>query len=537
MRNLYRFLLLTILVILCIECAKKGRPTGGKKDEKAPIMVTAKPPYGSVNVYKKQIRIYFDEYIVLRNLNSQLLISPPFKNTPIITPQGTASKYIKIKISDTLKPNTTYTLNFGNAIQDNNENNKLEQFKYVFSTGKHIDSLKIRGKVADILEEKPKKNVSVLLYKLDSVYNDSVPYRKKPDYLSNTQDSINFQFTNLKKGKYLMVALNEKVSDYLFNPKTDKIGFLLDTIYLPKDSVIEKTITLFEEKKVFKFKRGKEVSKGKIQFQFMGGKKGLSVKLLSKVPQDYKGFKQFEKGKDTLNYWFTPIKRDSLNFIVRRNDFIDTITVRLRKKKIDSLKVNATCNGLLHLKDTMFLTTNNPIVEIDTTKFFLIDKDSTKIPFKIKRKEINKLALLFEKKPKTNYNFTAMPNAFTDLYKTPNDSLNYNLFTKSPNDYGNISLMVKNEVKKPIILQLLSQKKVIKTIFLSESKKIDFNLLPPKEYTFRAIIDNNNNKIWDTGNFLQKIQPERILYYPKKIKLRANWTVDNTADEDAFYVK
>ena len=137
-------ILITLFTFIISSCARKGRPEGGPKDETAPIMVTANPPYETIHFKEDNIRIYFDEYIVLKDLQKQLVVSPPMKNPPLITPQGTPSKYINIKILDTLQPNTTYTFNFGNAVQDNNENNKLESFKYVFSTGSYIDSLKIR---------------------------------------------------------------------------------------------------------------------------------------------------------------------------------------------------------------------------------------------------------------------------------------------------------------------------------------------------------------------------------------------------------
>lgn len=528
MKFFYKFLAVLFLTIFLTHCARIGRPTGGEKDEIPPIMVTAKPPYKSINFNEDEIRIYFDEYIVLKDLTKQLIVSPPLKNPPVISPQGTPSKQIKIKILDTLQPNTTYTFNFGNAVQDNNENNKLESFKYIFSTGKFIDSLKLKGTVNDALLGKLKKNINVLLYKLDTTYNDSVPYKEKPAYVTNTLDSINFEFTNIQKGKYVAMAIDEEVKDYIFNPKTDKIGFALDTINLPKDSILTKPITLFKETQPYTFKRGKEISKGKIQFGFEGEQEKLKVKLLSSVPTDFKAFEQFEKDKDTLNYWFTPIVEDSLRFIVSKSDTdLDTIKVRLRKKKIDSLSVASSVNGTLHLTDTLFLTTNNPITNIDKTKFSLVDKDTANVSYEIKQKDINKLALLFKQKPKNNYKFTVLPKAITDLYQTHNDTLQYSLSTKEVEDYGKISLNIKNESKKPLIIELLSDDKVVSTKFVKTSKKITFNLLEPKKYSVRAIIDDNNNKVWDTGNFLKKIQPERIVYYQEIFELRANWSVDN----------
>lgn len=524
-----RICLFLFSILVLTNCARKGRPTGGPKDEKAPIMVTAKPPYESLRFNKKNIRIYFDEYIVLKNISKQLIISPPMKYQPIITPQGTPSKYINIKILDTLTPNTTYTFNFGNAIQDNNENNKLESFKYVFSTGNYIDSLQLSGTIKDAYNQKTANNINVLLYKLNETYNDSIVYKKKPDYIANTLDSTQFQFTNIQKGKYVVIALKEKNSNYLFNSKSDKIGFYDTIVELPKDSVLKNVIRIFKEKQPFTFKRGKEITKGKIVFSYKGEKENMKVQLLSKVPSDFNAFSQFEKDKDTLNYWFTPIKADSLNFIVSNTNFIDTTTVRLRKKKIDSLSVTASVNGILNLKDTLFLLTNNPVTNMDTSKFSLLNKDSVAVQYQLKKEEINKIAVLFEKKPEMSYQLNVLPKGITDIYNVKNDSLQYAFSTKGIEDYGNIVITVKNEGKNhPLRIELLAEDTVIAHTHITTPQKVYFDMLKPQAYTIRAIVDANNNKVWDTGSFLTKTQPEKVVYFPKTIELRANWDVNET---------
>ncbi|CAM1334200.1 Ig-like domain-containing protein [Tenacibaculum aestuariivivum] len=522
MKNKLLFLVFLVSII-SISCARKGRPEGGPKDEQAPIMMTAKPPYKTIGFDKKNIKIEFNEYIVLKNLTKQLVVSPPLKYPPVITPQGTPSKYINIEILDTLKSNTTYTFNFGNAVQDNNENNKLERFKYVFSTGTYIDSLKLKGTVTTAFTKDKLKNINVLLYKLDSTYNDSIVYKQKPNYVTSTLDSTNFEFSNLQEGKYLLLALKETSSNYIFNSKTEEIGFYKDTISLPTDTLISNPISIFKEEQPYKFKRGKEVTKGKIEFGYEGKKKDMKIKLLSKVPQLFKSFYEFEKDKDTLNYWFTPIAQDSLNFKITNKNYSDTITVNLNKNKLDSLFVSSNITRVLPLNDTLFLKTNNPIITIDKTKFSLTHKDSLSINFNVKKQGINKIAVLFEKTPKTNYKLDVLPKAIIDLYETTNDTLSYNFQTRTIEDYGSIVLEVKKETTHPVIIQLLENNQVIKTQYISSSKKVSFTLLEPKEYTVRAIIDKNNNHIWDTGNYLLKKQPEQVIFLDNIFKLRANW--------------
>ncbi|KAB1160316.1 hypothetical protein F7018_00115 [Tenacibaculum aiptasiae] len=532
MKNKHTLLVLLYTLIIA-SCARKGRPDGGPKDKDAPIMVTAKPPYETTNFNKKNIRIEFDEYIVLKDLIKQLVVSPPLKNPPLITPQGSPSKYINIKILDTLKPNTTYTFNFGNAIQDNNENNKLESFKYVFSTGNYIDSLSLKGSVASAFKKEKIKEISVLLYKLDSTYNDSIVYKQKPSYVTSTLDSTNFEFTNLREGKYLLLGLKQSSKNYLFNSQNDEIGFFKDTISLPQDTLITKPIRIFKELQPYKFKRGKEASKGKILFGFNGEKENMKVDLLSSVPSDFKSFSEFEEGKDTLNFWYTPIiEQDSLNFIVSNTNFKDTITIRLRKKKIDSLSITSNIRRTLHLNDTLILNTNNPIINIDKTKFSLINKDTVDVPFEVKKLENKKIAILFSKKQKMKYDFNVLPKGIIDLYKTSNDSLNYKFNTLTNEDYGSIILDIKKETKYPVIIELLNKDLVLKKKHINSSRKIEFNLLEPKEYTIRAIVDKNSNHQWDTGNFLSKKQPEQVIYFEKIIKLKPNWF-----QEEIFTIK
>ena len=530
MKPFFRFLLFSISIVILSNCARTGRPEGGPKDEDAPLFITSNPPYKTTNFDKKEIRLNFNEFIKLKDLNKQLIVSPPLKTPLLVTPQGTASKFLDLKILDTLQENTTYIINFGNAIEDNNEANVLESFQYVFSTGNYIDSLTTSGQIKDAYLDKQTKNTNVLLYKIDSSFNDSIIFKKKPNYVTNTLDTSRFNLSNLKKGKYLMIALKETSSDYIFNPKTDKIGFVKDIITLPKDSIIEKPIAIFKETQSYRFRRAKEITKGKIAFGYEGEIKDLQIKITSKTPDDFKSIAKFEKDKDTLNYWFTPFKADSLNFIVSNANFLDTVTVKLRKKKIDSLILKSSIGRTLHLRDTFFISGNNPLVKIDTNKITLTDKDTLAVSYKsiISEKE-NKIAFLFNKKPEQNYVIKILPDAIFDIYNQKNDTLNFNMTTKEIEDYGKITMNVINETSKNLIIELLEGKnkdKLVERRFITSSKNLVFDLLEPKTYYVRAIVDDNKNNKWDTGNYLLKQLPERIIYFSEELKLRANYYLE-----------
>jgi uncharacterized protein (DUF2141 family) len=524
------WLIIAVLLFTLSQCAKKGRPSGGPKDEDPPLFVVAEPAYESINFDSDEIKLYFNEYIKLNDLNKQLIISPPLSpdNPPLITPQGSASKFITIKILDTLKDDTTYIFDFGNSVEDNNESNKLERFKYVFSTGDYIDSLTLKGSVKNSFISDNIKNIKLLLYRLDSSYTDSAVYKTKPNYVTSSLDTSNFRFTNLRKGNYFLMALKDASSDYLFSPEQDEIGFYRDTIVLPRDTVVVGDISLFKEVLPYKFRRGKEERKGKLIFSYEGDAKGMQLELMSDVPEDFKTVSFFEKGADTLNLWHSPIERDSLIFKVIRGNVIDTSVVKLRKKKLDSLIVSSTTRSYLEFNDTLFLDASNPIVKIDTSKVSFVDKDTVNVDFDlfISEKE-SRVGLLFEKKHEQTYRFEVYPEALTDIFNQTNDSLKYRFSTRKLEDYGDIQLSIQNPASRPVIIQITDVKdKTIRQQIVKKTSTISFKYLKAREYKIRIIYDDNDNGKWDTGDFLKRIQPEAVEYFPEAQAVRPNWSLN-----------
>jgi uncharacterized protein (DUF2141 family) len=521
--SFFKVLSVLILLSLFFNCARRGTPTGGPKDSIPPVLTKAIPLNETVNFKDKKIKIYFDEYIKLKDVKTQLIISPPQKNEPIIAPAGTASKFISITILDTLDVNTTYSYNFGNSIVDNNEENKLGNFKYVFSTGTYIDSLVISGEVTDPKVKEPSKNLDVMLYEYDSTFTDSVIFKQKPRYISNTLDSTLFEITNIRKGKYLLIALKDANNNKIYDPDIDKIGFVKDTLTLPTNDTIF-NISIFKEVPKLKVIKPKEVSKGHLIFGFKGKAEDLIIKLLSETPENFKSEINYEKGKDTINYWYTPFETDSLNFTASKGDYIEEFTANLRSSKIDTLKITNT-GSALNLRDTFAILSNTPIIKVDTSLISIIDKDTLNVDFKaILAKSKNKLFLNFDKKPAFNYSIEILPNAITDIYEIPNDSLSFKIQTKTPEDYGILNVEIVSSKKTSFIVELLNNKNVVvRTAKINKPENVKFELLDPGAYFVRVTIDENNNGIWDTGNFLEKRQPEIIKFFDKILELRANW--------------
>ena len=531
MKNLFACFILALLVISSVtNCARKGSPTGGPKDTISPIMVIAKPEYEAINFTAKKIKLEFDEYIKFKDLNKQLIVSPPLKHASEITPVGTASKKITIEILDTLKENTTYSFNFGNSIVDNNEGNPLGSFKYVFSTGSYVDSLEIYGNVKNSFDREADTNIAVLLYEVDQNYTDSIIYKEKPTYITNTLDTTAFDITNIKEGTYQLIALKDFNNNFIYNPKDDKIAFLTKPIELPTDSVF--TLSLFDEIKNFRLIRPLEKRVGKIIFGYEGDKSGLNIELISKTPKNFESFLSKEKDKDTLNFWFTPFETDSLQFKIKKDTLEKVYTVKLRTSKQDSLLIDVPVSNVLNPRDTFSLNTNFPIRKIDPKYIFITDHDTLAVPFMpIVNKEKSKLSLEFKEKRNGRYQIDILPNALVDFYGRTNDTLQYTLKTEDIESYGIIELSIVNPKNRKILIDVITKNyELIEQRKTSEGGLFEFKDLQPDSYLIRIIFDENNNNKWDTGNFLKKIQPEKVYYFESELKLKANWTINETID-------
>ncbi len=525
LRRIPGLLFLCFIVLACWQCARRGNPTGGPKDLTPPELLKAEPPNMTINFKAKKIRLYFDEYIKINDVQNQLIISPPLKYLPQITPQGSARKYVEIVIKDTLAENTTYTFNFGQSIVDNNEGNPNSFLTYVFSTGDYIDSLEVSGVVKDAFNREADEFISVMLYEIDSAYTDSTIYKRPPNYITNTLDSTTiFTLKNLKAGKYAMFGLTDVAKNNTFDQRTDKIAFLKDTITLPTDSIY--LLNLFREIPDYSASIPSFASKNRIIFGYQG-KETPTITPITKLPDTVRTMVTKEREKDTLNYWFTPFETDSIVFKVSQAnlDVVDTFSVKVRKLALDSLVLTPNQRGSLDFEKLFSIRSNTPIVKVDTTQMRILNKDSVAIAFTSSLDTIkNKVDFEFELEPNANYYMDILPGAITDFYNATNDTLNYRLSTASLADFGSLRFSLTGAVTYPLIMQLTEESgDVIREIYATEPTQFEFNYLEPANYFARVIFDTNGNKKWDTGNYLKKIQPEKISYYPGSIEMRANW--------------
>jgi hypothetical protein len=511
-------------------CAKRGTITGGEKDKNPPKIISSIPKNLSKNFDKKSIKITFDEYIKIKDLQKQLIVSPVMKNPITVLPQGGASKYVTIKINDTLKPNTTYSLNFGQSIVDYNEGNPYPQLKYVFSTGALIDSLKLEGTIEDSYESKAPNFVNVMLYEFDNEYNDSVVFKKTPRYVTNTLDSLKtFKIENIKAGKYKLVALKESNNNYKFDSNKEKIGFYDQIINIPDSSIFK--LKLFKEDLKFKVKKPSQASGNRIIVGYEGDEKG--VKIVGKHNNNPLKLRVTKiANKDSLEVWINPMKNDSIQLTIEKENYKSEYTVKIRNQKLDTLKITAKQSGILDLNENFGINTSVPIEKFDVTKMTLIKSDSSKVDFKTNYDEYNQqLDVLFAKDPKENYIFKILPKGIEDYLGRANDSLVFKFNTKSNAEYGNLKVNFQNVKSYPFIVELTDDKgKILLTQYVEKEPTVEFLLMEPRKFYLRVIYDVNKNKKRDTGNYLENIQPEEVVHFPKDIDVRANWDVNQEVD-------
>ena len=529
-RTLSTFFLLLMAIALW-QCARRGSPSGGPKDVTPPVLLRTEPENLSTNFKGNKIRLYFDEYIKLEDVQNQMIVSPPLKYIPEIKPQGGPSKFIEIMIKDTLQENTTYTINFGQSIVDNNEGNPNSFLTYVFSTGDYLDSLQISGLVQDAFNREPDDFVSVMLYKIDSAYNDSTIYKFPPNYITNTLDSTPvFQLKNLKAGNYALIALKDVGKNNVFDQRADKIGFVEDTVKIPTDSLF--LLKLFKEVPDYAISVPSYAAKNKIIFGYQGKADEIKIEPLTVLPDSVQTLITKERDKDTLNFWLTPTDLDSIVFTVtnEQQKLVDTFTVKSRKLAMDSLKLSTNIRGKMNFTDTLSLLATTPLVQVDSSKISVALNDSIPIGFNWALDTLrNKVNIGFPLEANQGYSVKLLPGALTDFFGMQNDTLAYNLSTGSYADYGNLRFNIAGAVTYPAIVQLINDKgETQREVYAETPQMVEFNYLKPGNYGLRIIFDENGNRKWDTGSFLKKIQPEEVRYYPDMVNIRANWEMEET---------
>jgi uncharacterized protein (DUF2141 family) len=334
-----------------------------------------------------------------------------------------------------------------------------------------------------------------------------------------------FKIENIKAGKYMLFALKDKNNNNKFDPNNEKIGFQKNFISVPNDSVFE--LKLFKEATKTKILKPKQTSGNCILLPFEGKLKNptIEVKNGSEILKTI--ITKFQD-KDSLQIWYKPIKTDSLDVIIDKERF----KIKSKDQKKDSLKFDFKQKTVLNFRENATIHSTVPLTKIDNTKISIINKDSVLVNFTTKYDDLKQdLELIFKKEPSEKYKLKLFPGAMTDFLDRTNDTIVYKTTTRNLTEYGNLRLILQNVKSFPIIVELADDKG--KSVYSSYSEKeitLNFDLIEPSKYTLRLIYDTDINKEWTTGNYLQKQQPEQVIYFNKPIDVRSNWDVEQVWD-------
>jgi hypothetical protein len=536
-KQIFKIIFPALAILLFAKCAQVAPLNGGKRDIDPPKLLEAIPANKTINFNSDQIVLKFNENIKLQDLLNQLFVSPKLSFDPDIEADG---KKITISFKkQALLPNTTYRFYFGKAVIDMTEGNAIPNFEYVLATGNAIDSLKIKGTIINAFNNKPESDITIGLYnKTEEI--DSLPYKISPNYMTRTSQNGSFQFANLPYTIYKVFGFLDKNKNNLYDGDAEKISYYGTDLDLKSDTTIKLSLFKEEPAKVYV----KKINSPYFGFtQIILNKKSFLI-LNSVNKADEKNIYETNPGieKDTLSFYYKNIK-DTLPLILKNISFkkIDTIKVQLPKtnalKKNFTFTTNASTGKLplqkpLQIRFINWMDTNRTTI----SKIKLTSKTDSLINLeKLNYKWLNITTLEIGNKLKQGirYSLKVDTNAFFDENGIKNDSLKQEFETENENELGKLSLKLLFNKKQGYLIQLIDQQEqIVKEKFISFSLSgsnattIDFTNVTPGTYQIKIVFDDNENKKWDTGNIISKIQPEHVFIHPKPIKILSDWEIE-----------
>ena len=529
-----KIVFLFILNLILFSCARVGSPVGGDKDTIAPQVVGSNIDTSRVNVPRNigELRIDFDEYITLKEINKNLIISPPIKKMKKILPSGMANKYLLIKWDDTLQANTTYSFNFGNAIVDNNEGNALKYYNFAFSTGDKIDDLYISGEVKSLIANKEtkteEKNLVVGLYQV----KDTMNYRQKPYYITKADPDGYFELNYLSPGKYRILAFEDTNANSVFDAGKENVGFLKDEIVLDQ-SISGLKINLYPSKKTLKYVEMKE-NPGGILMTFEGNPEMVKVLSLTEKLQDYKVTHTAKS--DSVNIWFDAKKQnigiaqsENLKFSYDNGAKKDTVSIFYRYNTKNEMTVSNSKGSLLPPNQDFAITSNYFIDKIQPEKWTLVS-DSIKQDFTAKISESNPYEIQVKSafKEGKKYSLTVPKETVSSFYESITKSYRFDFEGDKTENYGSLTITIENPPTHIFWLQMLNESGDVIYSKYGKESQITFNSLKPGKYQLRILVDNNENGIWDTADFANGEFAEDVYILDKKIDIRPLWEIRET---------
>lgn len=515
------------------QCANIQRPTGGPKDSIPPKVLTEKPTNLRTNFTEKEIVIEFDEYVRLENQQKEISYSPDMPKSPQYIIR---KKSLHIELPDSLEQETTYVLNFGKAIVDNNERNALVDYKYVFSTGSKIDSLNISGRVVNALTSMPEKEISVILIPIEQ---DSLFGNKKANIFTITDTTGNFKISYLKENQYRIYALKESNNDRIYNSPTEGIAFIKDSINLQTDTGGIELYLSVPIPTEFKILDRKLENTGKISAKFNQPLQDPSIRINFPENLDTSKIVRFNPNKDSVSVWVENLEFDSIRLTILDQGTIEKESFTIRKsrnQKINNeiiLTDNIAGTNKVDRTQHLEFTSSTPIKTIDRSKINLQEDSVTRTNYQLLKDSTNdfKFIIRYNWKEKRTYTLEMDTGAFIGNFGEQSMKVS-KTFTYDENEkYGDIKLKINiPDTTQNYIIELLTdlQDQVLRTDIIEykagiKEYVVDYKKYPEGKYKIRVIYDRNKNGKWDPGILETNIQPELGWVYNKTLTIRPNW--------------
>lgn len=515
-----------IITLLLISCAKVVTPTGGAKDNEGPKVISVLPENKNINFLTKNqnIRIKFDEFIQLKEVTKQIVMSPPQKESPEFLING---KELIIKFKEELQKNTTYTINFGNAIADNHEGISAKNIHYTFSTGNFIDTNFIEGKIKNAFTNLPAEGIIVSLYK-KSTFTDTTIYHFNPTYFTKTKEDGSFIIENIPLENYVLYAYKKEGIDLKY-AKNDSIAIYNSII---NTGINNQKIQLYLIKpNEFKSNKIFDTSSTELGVYKFAVYKPTNFKI-NGANNEKLYFKKLKNnnGIDTIKV-FINNNIDSCNFKISTIDTIFYKTIK-SKKKSKKPEFIITSKQELNPLDTIFIELSVPTKYIN--KDSIIIKEDTNIlkPLYFEIDSNRMLIAIYNNwKESTKYSVEFKDSSLQDIYGSFNKKTYYNYVIKAFKEYGNLFLNVDLEnAKHNYIVQLLDNNSniVIRSFNVNKSTNLKIEYLKPILVKIKIIEDLNNNGLWDNGDLESKLYPERTFISNQLINVRAYWDIEQS---------
>ncbi|CAG5010443.1 hypothetical protein DYBT9275_04717 [Dyadobacter sp. CECT 9275] len=525
-----RTILFAILSLIIFgRCAQTVTPTGGKKDSIAPVLIQSIPVSKTLNFKGDRIELFFDEYVVIDNINQKLVITPEADNPYSYKLNGES---VVLNFKKKFKDSTTYTLNFGDAIKDFAEKNPAKNLKIVFSTGASLDSGRVYGTLRDVKTSKPLFDALVGLYNISDTLNIA---KQKPYYFSRTDSSGRFSIENVQIRKYRLIAIEDKNRNMLYNAKDERVGFLNDSISAASDSVSYSINMALSDVTPMKIQRTiPKVNNYTVVFNKGVEKANVSFTTPDTLPYILENsqlkFFNLQPHSDTVQVKL--VVTDSLGTDSTFNQKISFMPQRGKERQRDpfSMTVRPEQNKPLSNNFSYFLQFSKPVALLDTNSITLISDSLTRKPLKEIPHEWNKFHNQLTISGKATSKDTIkweFPKG--SIISVEGDTL-VKMLMKHPllneEDYGKLTGTVLNiDSSMHVIVELVDEQfKVLKTSYTYPYK---FEYIPEGRYYLRVTLDRNNNKRWDSGRFDEGKQPETILYLPDKMLIKSNFELND----------